>query len=497
MKKTFLYLFTLILAILMLSGCEMAASESEAKNSSDPVPTVISEASAASEPASQASESSREIDTSVSERDASGTYDGSEAYVLSPGEDLTIREGGIYILSGIYTNQMIVVDAGEEAKVQIVLQNADISNENGPAIYVRSADKVFLTAEEGTENTISDGSDYSVTEDDTTIDAAVFSKDDLTINGEGSLTISGNYKHGVVSKDDLVVTAKNLTVSAQNVALNGKDCVILSGASVVLTAGSDAIRSDNDTDEDKGYVSSVSSKIEITAGKDGIQAETVFYAEDTVITIVSGGGSSARAADSEESYKGIKAENAIEINGGTYRIDSLDDALHTNGSITISAGDFTIQSGDDAVHADEKIEISGGTINVTAAEGVEATYILISGGDISVWASDDGLNAAAKSDSYTPTFEMTGGTLTVEMGQGDTDGIDSNGNIIISGGTIYVNGNSTFDYDGTVSFTGGTVYVNGEEVTSIPNQFGGGFGGGFGGFGGQGGSGGKSGFSRP
>ena len=123
MKKTFLYLFTLILAILMLSGCEMAASESEAKNSSDPVPTVISEASAASEPASQASESSREIDTSVSERDASGTYDGSEAYVLSPGEDLTIREGGIYILSGIYTNQMIVVDAGEEGDLVAHLED--------------------------------------------------------------------------------------------------------------------------------------------------------------------------------------------------------------------------------------------------------------------------------------------------------------------------------------------------------------------------------------
>ena len=132
-------------------------------------------------------------DAAVSKRDASGEYDASEAVTLAPDGDLTITKAGTYILSGEYKG-MIVVEAGEEDKVQLVLENATITNENGPAIYVRSADKVFLTAAEGTVNTISDGSDYTLTDGDATLDAAVFSRDDLTINGAGSLTINGNYK---------------------------------------------------------------------------------------------------------------------------------------------------------------------------------------------------------------------------------------------------------------------------------------------------------------
>jgi hypothetical protein len=168
---------------------------------------------------------------------------------------------------------MIVVEAGAEDKVQLVLENALISNENGPAIYVKSADKVFLTAAEGTVNEISDGAAYTLTDDDTTLDAAVFSKADLTVNGSGKLTVSGSCKHALVSKDDLVVTAKDLSVTAQNVGLNGKDSVKLSGAAVSITAGSDGIRADNDTDAEKGFVSVADSTLRIVSGKDGIHIE--------------------------------------------------------------------------------------------------------------------------------------------------------------------------------------------------------------------------------
>ncbi|MBQ6539450.1 MAG: carbohydrate-binding domain-containing protein, partial [Oscillospiraceae bacterium] len=144
----------------------------------------------------------------------------------------------------------------------------------------------------------------------------------------------------------------------------------------------------------------------------------------------------------------------------------------------------------------EKVEISGGTFAITAHEGIEGTYILISGGEIGIQASDDGINAARKSTAYTPTVEITGGTVSVTMGAGDTDGIDSNGDIVITGGTVSVNGNSAFDYDGSATFTGGTVYINGQQVTALPNQMmGGGMGGGPGGHGGQGGGpGGQGGF---
>ena len=340
-------------------------------------------------------------DSAVSNRDASGEYDTAGAVTLSPGSDLTITAAGTYILSGTYENQMIVVNAGEEDKVQLVLDTAEMTNANGPAIYIRNADKVFLTAAGGTVNTISDGVGYSLTDGDTALDAAVFSKEDLTINGAGALTINGNTKHAVVSKDDLVVTAKDLTINAVQTGLTGKDSVTLSEATISILAGSDGV--------------------------------------------------------------------------------------HTEGNALIESGTYTIQVRDDGVHADEKAEIAGGTLNITGSEGIEANYVLISGGDVTIQATDDGINAARKSDACTPTVEITGGAVTVTMGAGDTDGIDSNGDIIISGGVISVNGNSAFDYDGSASFTGGSVYVNGQQVTTLPNQMMGGRGGrgGMGDFGGN------------
>ena len=373
MKKALKFIPACALALFLLASCVLAPA------------------------ASAETAETAELEISVSKRDASGEYDAAAAVTLSPEDDLTITEAGVYILSGVYENQMIVIEVGEEDKVQLVL-----TNENGPAIYVRSADKVFLTAAEGTVNTISDGADYTLTDGDTTLDAAVFSKEDLTINGAGTLTISGNCKHAVVSKDDLVVTAKDLIVNAAKVGLGGKDSVTLSEAAVVITAGSDGVRS--------------------------------------------------------------------EI-----------------GSILVDGGAFTIRASSDGIVAAELVGISGGSFDITASEGIEATYILISGGEITISASDDGINAARKSESYTPTVEITGGTVSVTMGAGDTDGIDSNGNIIITGGTISVNGSSSFDYDGSASFTGGTVYVNGQQVTTLPNQM---MGGGMGGFVGQGGMGG-------
>ena len=468
MKKSLKIALACALALLMPIGCCAAPA-----NAADSYPAAYT----APEP-------------TISDRDASGAYDVSDAVTLSPGGDLTIRSAGTYILSGNYEG-MLVVEAGEADKVQLVLENAAITSVNGPAIYVRSADKVFLTAAEGTVNEISDGPDYTLTDGDTTPDAAVFSKADLTVNGAGRLTINGSCKHALVSKDDLVITAKDLTVNAQNVGLSGKDSVMLAEAAVNITAGSDGVRSDNDTDTAKGFVSVADSTLSIVSGNDGIQAATVFTAQNADVNIVSGGGSSARSGGAEESYKGIKAGYAITIGGGTCRIDSLDDAIHTDGSILISDGMLTLLSQDDAIHANEKVTISGGTLSITAYEGIEGSYILISGGDITIASSGDGINAARKSSSLTPTVEISGGSVSVTMGAGDTDGIDSNGNIIISGGTISVNGQSAFDCDGSVSFTGGTVYVNGQQVSTIPNQM---MGRGQGGFGGQGGFSGQGGF---
>ena len=409
MKKSIRTILATALTLCMLAACAIPALA--AMDTADAVSHATPSAGAYGSPAADTSVSEFpvELDLSISGRDASGEYDASNAVTLTPEDDLNITEEGVYILSGTYENKMIVVEAGKEDKVQLVLQNAVLTNADGPAIYVRSADKVFLTATEGTENTISDGSGYSLSDGDTELDAAVWSREDLTINGAGKLTINGNTKHAVVSKDDLVVTSKDLTVKAVNSALNGKDSVKLSEAAVTITAGSDGIRSENTEDASHGFISVSDSTLAIVAGSDGIQA-----------------------------------------------------------------------SG--------KVVFSGGTADIRGKEGIESTYILITGGEIAIQASDDGINAARKLSGVTPTVEITGGTITITMGAGDTDGIDSNGNIIITGGTISVNGNSAFDYDGSAVFTGGTVYINGQQVTTLPNQMmGGGMGNGFGGRGEQGG----------
>lgn len=206
------------------------------------------------------------------------------------------------------------------------------------------------------------------------------------------------------------------------------------------------------------------------------------------------------------SSKAIQANDSIRIADGNLNLAAGTDGLHAEneddtslGYIYIGGGVLNIQAGDDGIHATSVVQIDDGSVTVRAAEGIEGTYIQLNGGDISIQASDDGINAAQKSRAYTATIEINGGDITVAMGAGDTDGIDSNGNIIVNGGTLNVTGSSTFDYDGSAQYNGGTIIVNGQQVSGIPNQMmGGGRGGmmnsgwgggqygngGFGGFGG-------------
>jgi len=196
----------------------------------------------------------------------------------------------------------------------------------------------------------------------------------------------------------------------------------------------------------------------------------------------------------------IRARDSLAIADGTFTLVAGNDGLHaengdddTLGNVYIAGGSFAIQVSDDAVHANALLTLDGGSFDIAAAEGLEATYIQINDGTINISASDDGVNAARKSSAYAPTVEINGGTITISMGAGDTDGVDSNGDIIINGGVIDVTGQSAFDYDGTAAYNGGTLIVNGQQVSSIPNQMMGGQGGMMGG---QGGFGGNRGFGK-
>ena len=271
--------------------------------------------------------------------------------VAISGNTVTITDAGSYTLSGSLSDGRICVDIDKESRVRLILAGVRITSSDSAAIYVRSADKVVILLEDGTDNTLISSGSFMQT-DENNIDAVVFSKDDLTIKGNGTLNVTSSDGHGIVSKDDL------------------------------------------------------------------------------------------------------------KIKGGLISVTSARKALSANDSITIDDGNLTLNAG---------------------TEGLEANNVVINGGSISVQAGDDGINATFLSDVSRPAIEMNGGSLTIVMGTGDTDGIDSNGDLVMTGGTIDVTGSSAFDIDGSISFTGGTVIINGQQVDSIPNQMMG-----LGGFGGMG-----------
>nr|MBR4280701.1 carbohydrate-binding domain-containing protein [Clostridia bacterium] len=476
---------------------------------------------------------SGEFDLTFTNRELSAAWDEKKAVTITgqgktcrisgkgaslSGNMLTISCEGVYVFSGDFTDIQIVVAAGKKDKVQLVLNSAVITSPSSAVILIESADKVFLTAADGTQNQLCDGADR--TEDSQALDAAVFSRADLCLNGTGELTIQGLYKHGIVSKDDLVITGLTLSVEAASTALDGKDCIKLSGAAVTAKAGSNGLRADNTEDADRGFIYIKDSSLTITVGTDGIQAETLLQADNATIAITTGEGSgeapqsatddfggfgmfggfmdfrghgrSNSTAENTGSWKGIRAGKNIRLNSGTFTIDSQDDCIHSNGDLTINGGAFTLKSGDDGIHADNELFIAGGDIVISQSfEGVEASKLTISGGNIDITASDDGLNAAGGADGSASADRWGRGMFSNGVGEivitggyihinAKGDGIDSNNTIHISGGVTLVSGspsgaNAAFDYDGEATVTGGVLIATGgsgmaQSFTAAENQ---------------------------
>lgn len=437
--------------------------------------------------------STDDMDFEFSNNDTTYDYDESEAKTVADSEKtVKITAEGTYVVSG--EHESITVSAPDTAKVRIILKNATVSNTSGPAIYIEKADKVFITACEGTVNTLSDGTSYTGDFKDTNIDGAIFSKTDLTLNGEGTLNITGNYKCGAVSKDDLIICGLNLTVKSTVCALEGKDCVKIKDAAITVSAGGDGIRSTNTEKSNKGFVYIETGNIDITSGNDGIQAATVLKAANGSIKITAGGGAadtkqnsggrnmpgfggSTQTTDDEESTKGLKAGSLILIDEGGFEVSSKEDSFHSNGDIEINGGSFTAAAGEDGFHADNNLIINGGSITVSQSyEGLEGQKVTVTGGNIDITASDDGINAAGSSSSSStggrPGSSDSNALITIGGGyilvNASSDGIDSNGNVAITGGTVLVsgptdNGNGAFDYGGEATVSGGTVIFCGSS----------------------------------
>ena len=391
-------------------------------------------------------------------------YDEAQNIELSQSNGkINITSGGIYSITGVSDNASITIDTEEQ--VNLILDNVDLTSQNGPVILVENADKMVITLKDGTKNVLTDNE-----HDSADYDAVIYSKDDLVINGDGELIINANFENGIKSNDDLEISSGNISINSKTNGVVGNDFVTIVSGNITITSGGDAIKSSNDTDVDKGNVIIEGGNIVITSSEDGIQAENDLTITGGVINITTGKGS-AILSDSDLSLKGLKAGGNIIISNGTFEINCNDDGIHSDKNVKIDNGSFTIKSTEDGIHGDGLVEIDNGNMDITASEGIEATYVKINDGTINISASDDGINSGNKSSEYTPTIEINGGYITIKMGQGDTDGIDSNGNLYINGGIIDITGQSPFDYDGEAKYTGGKMIVNGSETTEITNQF--------------------------
>jgi hypothetical protein len=418
------------------------------------------------------------------------------------GSTVTITSGGTYSISGTLKDGQIIVNTREAEDINLVLNGVDITCSTSAPIYIINAQDTIITLADGTENRVTDGETYVLEDEESNEpNAAIFSKADLTIEGDGSLTVNASYNNGIQSKDDLEINGGTITVNAVNDAIKGRDSITIDDANITLKAGGDGMQSDNDEDEGEGNISIGGGVIDITSVEDGIQANTVLTITGGTITISSGGGSingSTRTGaegidwsrwnldddltdDSDGSAKGLKSGDNLTISGGTITIDSSDDSIHSNDTIIINDGIITMASGDDGIHADSALEINGGEISITKSyEGIESSVITINDGDIHVVSSDDGMNLVGGVDGSSINgrpgqnmFEssgnnhlyINGGYLAIDaMG----DGIDCNGPIDMTGGTVIINGptrndNGALDYAGEFKVTGGYLVAAGSS----------------------------------
>ena len=459
------------------------------------------------------------IDTEFTDREKSGSYKASEAVKITlnkttatvsgsgakaDGSTITITEEGVYVVSGTLEDGQIIVDASDSDKVQIVLDGVHINCETNAAIYVREADKVFITLAENSSNTLGGGNEYTQI-DDNTVDGVIFSKSDLVCNGTGSLTIEADYKHGIVSKDDLVITGGTYKIAAADNGITAKDQIKILDGSFDIDAANSAVKAKNTDDTELGNIYIAGGIFTIEAEQDGFHATGSIVVDDGTITVNSGDD-------------GFHADLDTVIHGGTILVEkSYEGLVFKVVDITINASDDGINaanSGDDganAINPGANAAGSGDDDSNAASSNDDSSAVVNSGDDSSISGTADGKeppqmppdtengsdmqpsqdfdpenapsggNAPqdfdpgnAPSDGDAPqmmqggpggggnselNIKITGGTLTVSA---DGDGLDSNGGLLVTGGTTIVygptsDGDSALDYDGSAIVTGGTL----------------------------------------
>ncbi len=422
-----------------------------------------------------------------------------ESYTLT--KSITITEGGVYNLTGTISNGLIKINTS--SNVKLVLDNVTITNESGPAIYVEEAEDVIIETKDGSKNYLEDSATY--TGYDTDVIGTIFSHDDITFQGTGTLEVVSNNEDAIVGKDDLKIVSGTYIINSKDDGIRGKDSVYIQNGTFTITSTGDAIKSTNDTDTEKGYVLIENGTFNITSELDAIQAQTKLSIKNGTFTIKTGGGSSnastnddwgrwgSSSSSTTDSAKGLKAGNNLVIENGTFKFNTSDDAIHCNSYVGIKNGTINITSGDDGIHADKELIIDSGTIKITKSyEGLEAAKITINDGNISVTASDDGINVAGGNDSSATNrpgannySSSEDNVLTINNGtiyvNATGDGIDVNGSAYVNGGTTKVDGptnsgNGALDYDRYFNVNGGTLIAGGssgmmQSISSTSTQY--------------------------
>ena len=482
MSKKIIAILSIISILIGITGCTNKATTDNTNNN------VVK------------SEYSQDIDTNIVLGDEI-SIDGNGVEIKD--NKITITSAGTYGISGTLKDGQIIVNAGDEDNVELVLNGANITSSNSAPIYVMNAKNAYLILADGSENVLTDSENY-VFEDATNDEpnATIFSNDDLFIRGTGKLTVNSNYNNAIASDDDLEIVDANIEITSVADGLRGKDSITINSGTLNINATGDGMKSNNTEDTTKGYVLINGGAINITSGEDGIQAETTATITGGDLTINTGGGNengsqssswgnfgqgmfggnnNTSTSEDTASAKAIKGSVLVQIDGGTINIDSADDSIHSNSNVAINGGTINITSGDDGIHGDSTVDINNGEINITKSyEGIEAETININNGNIKVVASDDGINAAGGNDgssingrpgqnmfasSGSGSINLNGGRVVIDA---SGDGIDANGSIYMKDGVVIVNGpendgNGALDYDQEFVISGGLFIASGSS----------------------------------
>ncbi len=395
------------------------------------------------------------------------TITASKKTVIISGTTATITKPGNYKISGTLANGQIIVNTNEEGRVRLIFNNISITNSTTSPLFIANAQRTIIVLQKNSVNTLTDGNNYTVTPD--SLNAPIFSKDDLAIFGDGILNVNGNYKGGITSRDELDILSGTINVNSVTTGIRGKDNLRIENGTFNINCGGDALKADNDSLQSTGFVNIKNGVFKIvTASGDGITASNVTRIENGNYDIKTGGGSENTFDPLAASTKGIKGTEGTIINGGTFLINSSDNCIHSSKKVEISGGNFTIYTGNRAIKADSMLTINNGNFDIKEAfKGISSYRLKIHGGNITVKSRNDcmkatlGENLTANDGS---SIEIGGGTLLLSTEKGDA--LDSNGSINMTGGTLVLQGSQTvpddaISYRSTFTISGGNVVAAG------------------------------------